>query len=539
MFRNILLAAWITAAASVTNVSISQEFGVDDKRCFRANGTRPCKSISFALGILNDVAFYKETLFILSIRDKYHALLSQVNISQPRVDRLVFLTSADDSSTTVISSGSEFSGLIIGTQTGSTTHNIHVSNIEFQQFSASLAAVVLMWNSNNITFTNCVFEDNERSGINAFDSGVTVEGCVFSNNTANAHQTCQFSPGVTSVAGGAGFVYENANGLNVIVRKTTFTGNSAAVNDTDKVVIPASGSFVSVLNYLGGGLLISFHGKAKSNRALVENSVFATNNATAGGGLYLAVDDIDTTQNDTGNQIEIQGTSFESNYASQVGGGLRIYMWDASFRTKIKDCVFRSNSAVRGGGIDVSVEKNSRHLLSYLQFNNVTWDGNNGRDGAAIHFASGPLKEYAGTITVIPEFIDCTIQNHYASYYTFTSPFTNQGVSVKFMGTNVFCKNHGAGAMWHLGGVLHVSGTLRFTENSGSVGGAVLLSSSQISLYAGSELSFLQNHAIWKGGAIAVFNPASYEFINEYNPYCFVIYNEERTKPSKWKVRAR
>ena len=532
MFQCILLAAWITAAASITNVFISQEFGVDDRSCFHANGTLPCKSTSFALGILDDVAFYEETLFILSIRDKYQALPTQVQISQPRADRHVFLTSADDSSTTVIDSGSEFSGVIIGTQKGSTTYNIHVSNIEFQQFSANLAAVVMMWNSNNITFTNCVFKDNERSGINAFDSGVTIEGCVFSNNTGNVQRT-RFSPDLPSVAGGAGFVYEKANGLTLIVRGTNFTGNSAAVND----VIPTVKSIVSVLNYLGGGLLVYFHGTAKSNKALVENTVLVKNKATLGGGLYLAVDKTALTQNDTGNEVEVQGTSFVSNNASQFGGGLRILIGSASFGTKtlIKDCVIRDNVARRGGGTDVVVAENLP-LLSHLQFDNVTWERNSGRDGAAVRLGSQSLTEYSAIISVIPEFIDCTIQNHHASYYTFTSPFTSQGVSVKFTRTNVFSRNQGIGAMRYLDGGLHVNGTLKFTENSGYVGGAVFLSSSQITLYPGSELSFVRNRALNIGGAIAVFNPVSYEVIREYNPHCFVTYSEERTKPSEWKV---
>lgn len=530
----VLLGTWISRVSSI-NVFISQEFGVDNSSCYHPNGTSPCRSISYALGILNDVTFENETTFIFSIRDKQHNLSSQVFFSQPREDRNIFMTSADNSTATIIRCGSEHARIDIGfAQAGDTvsTYNIHVSNIEFQQFCASSAAVVMIWNSDNVSFTSCVFRDNRRSGINAFDSGVTVEGCLFVNNTASARYT-RFKPGLSSVAGGAGFVFVNLNGLNVVVRNTTFAENSAAINDSENYIAPPVISVISELNYVGGGLVIAFLNTSKSNRALVEGSVFERNKATFGGGLFHC-----SCHFTKGNTMNVRGCSFTGNRAAQAGGGLSTSLRDYSIaKTLVEDSVIRDNWSRRGGGLNFFVMDfySMRMLPSVIKFNNVTLDGNDGRASAAVRLDSA--LPVSSPIYVTPEFINCTIMNHGANYLTYTAPFTSQRVDAKFIGRNVFTENHGAGAVEYQEGVIHVDGILEFIKNSGSHGGAVLLRASQVKLYPASELRFEGNFASSLGGAVMVQNQAMYEFIHMYNPDCFVVYSEEKTEPSKWKVR--
>ena len=543
MFLSILLAAWIAHVHVASfNVSISQEFGADNTSCFQANETLACKSINYALGILNDVAFDEENTFIFSIRDKHYDLRTQVRISQSRADRHIFITTADNSRA-IVRCGFDFStGIVIGSQAQSSNAlistkscNIHLSNLEFEQFSANSAAVVLIWNSENISFTNCVFRDNKCSGINAFDSGVAVERCLFTNNTSNVLHTTRrpFTPGLTSVSGGAGFVFQNAEGLSVIVRDSNFTGNSAAVNNSENYIPPNSISVVPELNYLGGGLLVAFLSSAKSNRALVENTVIANNEATFGGGLFHCSNHFSE-----GNLIEIRGSTFTGNRASQAGGGLSISIWDSSeVNAQVKDTVISDNWSRRGGGLNVFLMKNYFRSLSpslLIQFYNLTLDGNSGRASAAVRLDTALPVGFP--INVVPEFHDCTIMNHGATYETYTAPFTSQRVNAQFLGRNVFMENHGAGAMEYQEGVIHVNGSLQFIRNSGSHGGAVLLRSSQVTLYPGSELRFSKNFASGVGGAIMAQTRPMYEFIHEYNPDCLVVYSERRTKPSEWKV---
>lgn len=534
MFWWIFTAAWLSHASSV-NVSISQDSGQENPACFLSNGSLPCKTISYALEILDDPAFDEETTFVFSILDEVFYLQTQVKISQPRKDRDIFITTADKSRRTVIRARSESAGIVMGNEQAElfiSTYNLHVSNIEFQEFSTNSAAVVIIWRSDSVSFTNCVFRNNKRSGINAFDSGVKIEGCLFLNNSANS-KYWPVIPGLSSVAGGAGFVFLVLNSLDVVVRNTTFSGNSAGFNDSENFIAPRSHSVVPRMNLLGGGLLVAFLDKAKWNTALVEDSVFEKNKATFGGGLFHC-----SCRFSEGNLMKVKRSIFDANLAAQGGGGLGTSVWDfGTADTLIEDCVIRDNWSRRGGGMDVFIMNYYSLIVrqSGIKFVNLTLDGNKGRSSAAVRLDSA--LPFSFPVYVKPEFIDCTIKNHGANYLTYTAPFTSHRVDVKFAGRNVFTTNHGAGALEYEAGVIHVNGTLEFIGNSGSQGGAVFLRSSQITLYPGSELRFEKNVASGEGGAILVLTRVMYEFIREYNPDCVVVYIEGRTPPSQWKAK--
>lgn len=531
MFLYVLLALLVSKASSV-DVFISQKDGVDQTTCLRpSNGSIPCGSLRYALQILNDAELSEETVFEFHIQDRHYDLENHVEILQSRKDRRIYITSAENSFT-VIRCANESSGITMGF-----AYNIHVSNIEFQQFTPRSAAVVMIRNSDNISFTNCAFRDNDRSGINAFDSGVSIEGCLFANNTSNLQKLMvlesHITPNSISISGGAGFVFEHAVNLNLVIRNTNFTANSATVNDSENFIPLTSPSFLPGLDLIGGGLLVAFTGKARSCRALVEETYFDGNEATFGGGLFYA-----TTQSATENSMNVSNSSFVRNRASQAGGGVSIAVGGstsfAEFR--VTHCVISENWSRRGGGVNIFLMNYLVTIMpSLIQFKNVTFDGNIGLASAAVRLDTAFSVGFP--ISEIPEFIDCTIQHHCATYSTYTSPFTSLRVNVKFMGKNVFRENHGAGAMEYLQGRILVDGSLEFVQNSGSHGGAVLLSSSQIILYPGSELSFVENYASGVGGAIVVLTGSRYEFIHDYNPDCFVTYSEDKIAPSKWKVR--
>jgi len=532
MFLCVLLVLLASGASSV-DVLVSQKDGVDGTTCLRSsNVSIPCASLRYALQVLKDAEFSEETVFKFHMQGKYYDLRNDVEILQSRKDRRVYITSAENSFI-VIRGGNESSSI-----TMDAAYNIHISNIEFQQFTPKSAAVVMIWNSDNISFTNCAFKDNDRSGINAFDSGVTIDGCLFLNNTSNLQKLMVFdshiTPNTISISGGAGFVFEHAVNLNLVIRNTSFTANSATVDGSENFIPPTSSSSLPGLNLIGGGLLVAFMEEARSCRALVETTHFVENEATFGGGLFYA-----TTQHAKDNSMNVWNSSFIKNNASQAGGGISVIVGGVTSFAKfsVTHCVISENWSKRGGGVNIFFKNYpvSNTRQSMIQFKNVTFDGNRGLASAAVRLdTSLPIGI---PIIVVPEFIDCTIQHHCATYSTYTSPFTSLRVNAKFMGKNIFRENHGAGAVEYLQGRIFVNGSLEFAQNSGSHGGAVLLTSSQIILHPGSELRFVENYASGVGGAIVVVTGSRYEFIHEYNPDCFVTYSEERTAPSKWKVR--
>ena len=533
MFLCVLLALWASGASSV-EILVSQKDGVDRTTCLRSsNVSTPCASLRYALQVLNDFEFREETVFKFHMQDRYYYLRNDVEIFQSRKDRHVYITS-DENPFTVMRCANESSGIKVDA-----AYNIHLSNIEFQQFTPRSAAVVMIWNSNNISFTNCAFKDNDRSGINAFDSGVTIEGCLFLNNTSNLQRLMvlesQITPTTISISGGAGFVFEHAVNLNLVIKNTYFTANSAVVNGSENFIPLTSPSDLPGLNVIGGGLFVAFIGEARSCRASVEGTYFVENEATFGGGLFYAA-----TQYATDNSMKVWNSSFVKNGASQAGGGISVIVGGSTSFAEfsVTHCVITENWSRRGGGLNIFLMNFPVAIAqSLIRFKNVTFDGNGGLASAAVRLDTA--LPVGIPIIEIPEFIDCTIQHHCATYKTYTSPFTSLRVNAKFTGKNIFRENHGAGAVEYLQGRILVNGSLEFAQNSGSHGGAVLLSSSQIILHPGSELRFVKNYASGVGGAIVVLTGSRYEFIHEYNPDCFVTYSEDRTAPSKWKVRAK
>ena len=552
MFLFVLLFWWINPTTCVL-IPISQSSGVDNTSCLNPNGTLPCRTIGYALAVLNDENFDHEVAFTFSIQDKYYDLRKQIQISQPRADRQISLTTADNISESVISCGFEFSticGIIIGKETGNKTHNIHLANIEFQNFRASSSAIVTIRNAVNASFTNCVFRDNKRCALIAFDSGVSIENCRFSNN--NPGQPLSNDGRLQALAGGAKFLFENASNLNVIVRNTVFMSNAVVLNNSEiyvehstfpEVCSRRSGRgdganrceqekqesrrqaiFPEAYGIVGGGLSIVFRGSAHRNKIFIENTSFSENQATSGGGVYYADHSSDSGRL-SGNEMEIQKSSFAGNRALHDGGGMMIQ--NSSGFLLVKDCVFKENWALIGGGVNVG------QPFERIQFDNVTWDGNKGQEIPAIRLM-GNLRSEA-------EFINCTVKNHsasYSTYSTYTSPLTTFQMRVVFTGINVFTENYGTGAMENLVSSVHLKGILKFIENSGVRAGAVFSIFSSITLHPGSKLIFVRNHCYMVGGAITIFGGRPYDFVPiKYNPYCFIRYSERNTGPSKWKVR--
>ena len=84
--------------------------------------------------------------------------------------------------------------------------------------------------------------------------------------------------------------------------------------------------------------------------------------------------------------------------------------------------------------------------------------------------------------------------------------------------------------------VVDVDGKLTFANNTGSIGGAVLIMSSQIKLHPYSELTFIGNQAKGIGGAVYVLEYMMDEFTHANNPDCFLAYFNPHLPPSRWKV---
>ena len=514
-------------------IRVSKITGNDDLSCLVPYAARPCRSVKFALNATKDNRNRNETNFTFSIEDPVYDLEERVKIIQTSPDKN-FILKSNHSDGTIIHCLNISAGIEIGSRHDfvNKTRNITFVNLGFENCGPRFAAAVIIWNSTEINFVNCVFKDNKQAGINGFDSGVTIDSCLFMNNTSNRQNSSEkFIDGITTAAGGAGFLFRYGVSLSVIIRSSNFTLNSAVTNKSTHFVAPSSN--VSHFTTAGGGLLVVFLQKTDHCRVVIEDTTFSNNSATYGGGVYFA-----NTNVASRNSYFIRNSRFLKNIAGQTGGGVIFSQWDnaSSITTIFKNCTVSENQSKRGAGMNVFLMNyDGRANDSVLRFDTVVFSNNSGKASTAIRFTTA--LPYGRTMDVTPEFINCTIADHSMSSFAHTSPFTSQRVNMKFIGRNVFMRNNGGGAAAFQDCVINVQGQLLFTNNTGSNGGAVLLESSQIILYRNSELMFLGNEARGAGGAIFVKEYTMDEFIHVKNPDCFLAYSDPHEPPSKWKVR--
>ena len=504
-------------------IRVSKNAGYDNSSCLVSNATTPCQTITFALDAVKDSNY---TDFIFSIEDKVFDLEQRVTIIQTSPGKNIILKSNHSTGST-IHCMNIFAGIDIGSRLNpaNKTRNINFVNLEFKNCGPHFAAAVIIWNSVEINFTNCAFKDNRQAGMNGFDSGVTIDSCHFLNNTSN------YSTHLTS-GGGARFFFSNAVSLSVRITSSNFTLNSVATRNPSDFR-EACSSLPSCDYCTGGGILIKFLHNASGCRVVIQDTIFSSNSATFGGGVYF-----EDSKMTSRNNLSITNSTFLRNMAEQAGGGLMFARWDnaSSITATLKNCTVSENQSKRGAGMNVFLMNNKEKPTgSVLRFDTVVFSNNFGNASAAIRFTTA--LPYGRTMDVTPEFINCTIADHSMSSFAHTSPFTSQRVNMKFIGRNVLTRNNGGGASAFQDCVINVQGQLVFTNNSGTNGGAVLLESSQIILYPDSELMFFGNKARGLGGAIYVWEHTMDELMQRYNPNCFLAYSDPHVPPSKWKVR--
>ena len=350
---------WTEFLSASLVIRISSKTGNDTSSCRQSNATQACKSVVYALGALWDAKNYSETNFTFLMEDQVYPLKERVKINQTNALKSVYLKSSDR---TVIRCEDESAGVEIGTRevqdfNANKTRNIYFQNLEFQNCGPLFAAVVLIWNSVDIGFTNCVFRQNKQAGINAFDSGVTIESCHFENNTSNGHNSSEkYKEGITSAGGAAGFLFYSAKKLSLIIRNSVFKSNAAVTNDSPSFVAPSYN--VSLFITGGGGLLVAFKGEARHCQVNLDNSTFLNNKATFGGGVYFEQSHMAVRNNYT-----VTNSNFTGNFAGQTGGGLIFSQWDnaSSVTTVFKNCNIIENNAKRGAGMNVFFMNNDNN----------------------------------------------------------------------------------------------------------------------------------------------------------------------------------
>ena len=333
------------------------------------------------------------------------------------------------------------------------------------------------------------------------------------------------------------------------ITNSTFSSNTAYVSDYDKNSFPLPRRQFHLAFGLGGGLSIFFKGSAYDRSITIEDCVFEDNSAAFGGGLFIEFQD-----NAVGNRVSITSSTFTNNnvlhYSNDMGGGgARIgYIFyfgpyvdelDSVQNNRIAfdGCNFTNNAAHYGGGVSFhsAYQFDTKALINYFEVRRCNFNGNRGRVGSALD-----LSLWHSSITGKPPSILLLSCSFIANKMSLMDDFVSIGAvyadSLPIVLTgNVTFSDNTVSALVLTGTYANISTdtNVTFINNSGRHGGAIaLLGNSFIMTSKNSALRFINNSALYKGGAIYFFNPGERNLA--YSRNCFVRYYDIGAHPSQW-----
>ena len=316
----------------------------------------------------------------------------------------------------------------------------------------------------------------------------------------------------------------------------------------------------------GGGLSLTFKGRAYRNRAVVNNCTFLTNRAEWGGAMYVSLGDISV-----GNTIVIDNSTFSrNNYRDSseldfanvtVGGALRIqlvsyppdervwpgYTSNVTANTiNITRTAFFANYATWGGAVSFVTTRNlpGQSSPNSLHIQECSFEENQARVAAS----AVDVRSWKPDIVDSKEpFMQPVIQNCNFSYnemvfLNITAYSMGVGalyittVPALFVGANLFSFNKGT-AMVVSGTFVSVSNSssMTFTQNSGRRGGALaFFGNSWLIAHEDTRFIFSDNSvgSYGLGGAIYSVHFGGHDMPYDYD--CFFRYHIYNKPPSEW-----
>lgn len=390
------------------------------------------------------------------------------------------------------------------------------------------ASVVIQY-STDISMTGITISNSPGTGLALFynNGSINVEKCVFESN------------GLDKETGGNGVYVEtgpsNLSVVNGLVANYSFkdckflfnkavTGKDSIIKGFSRfdkggglclyVLISENSNFTishsmfigNEADHYGGGMFVSYIGKARNNNVRVLRSDFLLNRAQFGGAMYAGY---------LHTRVPFE-TPLNCSYFYE---SLNI----------------SENTAQFGGGSSIFPTKTLTKTHNFVNFVNCTWRRNVGQYGSAISVLPNAWNLYTEGYLPTPRFIGCTIANNqvkgstifrkgnYAEYSKGSGAFYCYGHNISFEQLTLFEDNKGSGM--YLGSCLaifHKNSITYFVNNTGYQGGAIYELSSVIYVQDNSTVYFAANEAEDKGGAI--YEHTFFMHIYDYSKTCFLDY---------------
>ena len=343
------------------------------------------------------------------------------------------------------------------------------------------------------------------------------------------------------------FTYKNPDGYqppnnisaHYYIANCNFTDNVANVSKENKTLFIKPFKNTHLAFSRGGGISVYFKGNAKNKNILITKCFIIGNRAYWGAGIFAEFQD-----NSSDNNFTVDSTIIENNENPQLdknsgtgGGGVRtgfIYYEPNTVQDNVisfRHCQISHNRAYWGGGVSFRTcpEQQVIQASNKLSFINCTLDHNVARLGSGIDVTVWHGLP-AGVLSPVI-ITNCRFLYNNISYTNDNSKLLGKGalyidtVPVWFNGSkNHFEGNSGSAMAVVSTGVEFLNYTnVLFSNNVGDKGGAIaLLGGSWMTIYENTHLSFYNNTATDKGGAIYVMSTGEHDLISSRN--CFIRY---------------
>ena len=399
--------------------------------------------------------------------------------------------------------------------------NVNLSGITVTK---SLGVAVQFFSTSGLLneINDCEFSNNTVGG------GLYIEFpyCIPGDNTCDQH-----SASMVDIASVSDSVYTISNCM--------FRNNTANSEDNGRTVLPYQSYHEA--QGRGGGLSIFFKGNAKNNKFNIFNCIFENNRAVYGGGMYVEMQDLATS-----NKVETNSLMFLSNNASIDGGGLLAsYIF---LKTHLKNIVtggsiilqnakFDSNyvPSGKGGGVSFMTTRQNNTDWNNFMIINTNFVGNKAFLGSAVQI--GAYSTEMNGILYPVQICNVTVNNNYIGNdhnKLGTGAVFVQSVPVDFSGNIEFTSNTiGSGLTAYQSNINVAKNTsMLFQDNIGHNGGALSLHDSTIIVNEGCSFEFIGNLAYIHGGAIyASFSGPDVQVMSQD---CFIQYYDITLDPKKW-----
>ena len=537
-----------TCAADCLNISISNQ-GSDSRGCLDPSSSRfHCKTLDYV------------------VRNSESAECIQVNIYDNQTLNTTWIVSnisvfsMEGSSRDVTVSCLGQAGIEI-----SEVETVVLSNLGFLNCGLSTVsthtenlklAAVAIYNSTNLTVTNCTFTDSTGTGLLVVDTRgpVSVSGSVFKNKNLGEYSTNGLSIQITN--DDAFSMIQEFSVTDCLFEGNHHNGSENTLRNNIGLQYPMSESYgymytnnnlSTVSDGNGGGLTIKIENPNSHVIIMIANCQFNDNYGWIGGGAYI------NTNSFAKAILQMSDCKFTGNTAGLLGGGLYLGATDSSphhpeqlkFSIDLNRLHFGNNSARHAGGMMYQTKGQSSFnvTVSSIQIKSCSFKDNVAKlSGAAIGLFK--LKSNLEGSTILVNFHNCLVTNN--SVYMFNLDKMNStvigngiiyaiGISFTLNGSTLIAHNHGTGVLASAVNV-YLWGNVVFANNKGSRGGAVaLLDSSRMIIQRGLNLTFKRNHAELFGGAVYHMYPVMGVMSESW--FCvFSYYQDEVTDPSQWEV---